>query len=103
MKTERKIEILVPVVTTDSKHGLPSLGKSRFQATMVDPAVVSENLKHILSDLQSVLDELPKSTTGYYVDEIELNLGISGNGSVALIGRLEAGVEAGIKVTLKRK
>jgi hypothetical protein len=40
---------------------------------------------------------------GFVVDEIELALTVNARGGVALIGRLEAGGEAGIKVTIRRR
>lgn len=74
-----------------------------FKAYEVDMSVLSTNLKGTLADFQKIMDDLPKSASGYCIDEIELNMGVSGNGGIALIGKFEIGVEAAIKVTIKRE
>jgi hypothetical protein len=103
MTAKRTIEIWETEGTQEAKAALPTLGKARIQATQIDISILSENLKQVLTNFQQVLDEQPKSASGYYIDEIELNLGVSGNGSIALIGKLEAGIQAGIKIKLKRE
>jgi hypothetical protein len=92
------------IETTDTatRNALPSLGRSRTTTTEVDLDTLSENLKAVLSRFQAVLDEQPVAKTGYRVDEIEVSLGVNGKGSIALIGKLEVGMQAGIKVKFKR-
>jgi hypothetical protein len=97
-----KIEVW-EIDSLDTKAALPTFGKAQIKATQVEVSVLSSNLKEVIKSFQAVLDEQSDSTDGYYIDEIELNLVVKGNGSIALIGKLEAGVEAGIKVKLKRK
>jgi hypothetical protein len=104
MSDKRTIEIWgLDAAETDTKHALPMLGKSRLKSTEVEMTLLSDNLKEVLADFQTLLDEQPKSKSGYYVDEIELSLGVNGKGSVALIGNLEAGMQASIKVKIKRE
>lgn len=104
MNTKRTIEVWdLDEESGNKKHALPSLGKTRIKATQVDMAVLTGNLKEVLTDFQTVLDEQPESKSGYYVDEIELCLGVNGEGSVAFIGKLEAGMQASIKVKIKRE
>ncbi|ASK18620.1 Pepco domain-containing protein [Halomonas sp. N3-2A] len=103
MNDPRTIEIWEPeAAESETKHALPTFGKSRVKSTEVDLTVLSGNLKEVLADFQTLLDEQPESKSGYYVDEIELSLGVNGKGSVALIGKLEAGMQASIKVKIKR-
>ena len=64
---------------------------------------LADNLKQVLSDFQQVMDGLPQSADGYCIDEIELNMGVNGSGGIALIGRMEVGIEAAIKVKIKRE
>jgi hypothetical protein len=103
----RKIEIWEAEQPEDmqdgKKHALPMLGKARVKTTEIDMSILTGNLKEILSDFQQVIDEQPESKSGYYVDEIELCFGVTGKGSVALIGKLEAGMQASIKVKIKRE
>lgn len=68
----------------------------------VETDVLTKNLKEVLSDFQGMMNELSKPASGFCIDEIELNLGISGKGGVALIGKLDVGVDATIKVRIKR-
>lgn len=104
MSHERTIEVWeAEAADKDAKHALPPLGKARVKSTEVDMAVLSDNLKAVLADFQVLLDEQPESKSGYYVDEIELSLGVNGKGSVALIGKIEAGMQASIKVKIKRE
>ena len=104
MSINRTIEIWeTEAADADTKHALPSLGKARVKSTEIDISVLSGNLKEVLDNFQTLLDEQPESKSGYYVDEIELSLGVNGKGSVALIGKLEAGMQASIKVKIKRE
>lgn len=76
---------------------------SRMRAYEIDMSVLSGNLKQTLADFQKIMDGLPKSASGYSIEEVELSMGVNGNGGIALIGKLEVGVEAAIKVKIKRK
>lgn len=64
---------------------------------------VTGNLKEALADFQQLLNGLPKPASGYFIDEIEINLGVNSNGGIALIGKLEIGMDAAIKVKIKRE
>jgi len=104
MSNERTIKIWgAEAVDTDTKHALPTFGKNPVSSTEVDMAVLSSNLKEVIIDFQALLDEQTKSRSGYFVDEIELSLGVNGKGSIGLIGKLAAGMQAGIKVKIKRE
>ncbi|WP_223465688.1 hypothetical protein [Pseudomonas sp. GL-RE-26] len=92
----------IETTETTTRNALPSLGRPRTSTTEVDLETLSENLKAVLSRFQKVLDEQPVAKSGYCVDEIEVSLGVNGKGSIALIGKLEAGMQAGIKVKFKR-
>lgn len=74
----------------------------KFRAYTVPMSQLSNNLKQTLSDFQQLMEDLPKPASGYCIDEIELHLGINGNGGIALIGKLTVGMEAAIKVKIKR-
>ncbi|MDT4875875.1 hypothetical protein FQZ97_1112770 [compost metagenome] len=92
----------IETTETATRNALPALGRLRPSTTEVDVDTLSENLKAVLSRFQAVLDEQPVVKSGYCVDEIEVSLGVNGKGSIALIGKLEAGMQAGIKVKFKR-
>jgi hypothetical protein len=82
--------------------GSPSeLGKVGFYK--INTSELSLNLKRTVGALQEVMDDLPKSPSGYSIEEVELHMVITGKGGIALIGKLEVGVAGGIKVKIKRK
>jgi len=53
--------------------------------------------------LQSLFDDIASTSDDFELDEIELHLMVNGNGSVGIVAKAEAGMEAGIKVKFKRK
>jgi hypothetical protein len=66
--------------------------------------VLTTNLQEFLRNFQDLPWEIDTDKEdGFIVHEIELSLGVSGKGGVALIGKIEAGVDAGIKVKLVRR
>lgn len=83
------------------KAGLPDFGGSS-SSEKVDMSVLANNLKNVLSDFQEIVDGTPESTSGYQIDEIEISLGVNAKGGFALIGKLEAGMSAGVKVKIKK-
>jgi hypothetical protein len=56
-----------------------------------------------LDSSNSILDVDTSKESKFYVDELEISLAINASGGVELIGKLEAGAQAGIKIKLKRK
>jgi hypothetical protein len=102
MSEDTKIEIWQTVTDSDNRAALPTFGKARGQVVEVDASVLTSNLQKLLREFQKVLDEQPESPTGYRVEEIELNLAVSGKGGFTLIGMVEAGVQASVKVKIKR-
>lgn len=75
---------------------------STFKVNKVPLPDLLENLKGTLAQFQETLDALPKPRAGYAIDEIELHFGVNGSGGVALIGKMEVGMEAAITVKIKR-
>jgi hypothetical protein len=83
---------------------IPSaLGFSELRPYDVESSVLSSNLKKTLADFQRVMDDLPKSASGYCIDEIELNMGFTSKGGIAFFTKLEVGLDAAIKVKIKRE
>lgn len=97
-----KIEIWTDEPRSDTKNALPTLGRRSIERVSVDIEILSHNLSCLIEPFQKMLENQKQSSSGYSIDEIELSLGVNSNGSVALIGKIEAGVQGGIKVKLKR-
>lgn len=102
MSESKEIEVWTTSHGDDAKAALPQLGRARYETTRVQISVLSKNLMEFLAEFQAVFQEPPSVSSGFHVDEIELNLGVNGSGGIALFGKLEVGVEAGIKIKLKR-
>jgi hypothetical protein len=73
----------------------------RNRAEPMDRAKLLDRFGNYTSLAGQMMERADKSTTGFKVDEITLHLGVSTDVGIAFIG--QAGVEASIDVTLKRK
>ena len=102
MPHERKVDIWTVEEVSDEKSALPTLGKRAVKTVSAKITDISKNLKEVILDFQTILEQIPKSPTGYYVDEFEISFGVNANGGIALLGSLEAGVQGSIKVKIKR-
>ena len=100
--THRKLEIWTFTDQPDAKAGLPALGRDRLQITEVDAQQVVESLRSVMTEFEKLSAAPAGGERSFEIDSIELNFGVNAKGSVALIGKLEAGMEAGIKVVIKR-
>lgn len=104
MEKQVTVEIWNPDENPASaKAALPSFGAGRVGVTSVAVTDISVNLREILTSFQDAFSEVPVSPAGFVIDEIELSLGINGKGGFAIIGKLEMGAQAGVKVKIKRK
>jgi hypothetical protein len=98
------ITVWVPEGARNERDGLPSFraGKEQvLRSVKVDPATISRSLHDILAALAPVIESAPTGK-GLVVDELELALTISAEGEVGIIASVSAGVEASIKLKLKR-
>lgn len=100
---DRTIEIWTQGPALEAKAALPALGRPRLEISEVRVSDLAQNLGALLNEVQTAFDAAQNAASAYVVDEIELNIGVSAKGGLALIGKVEAGMEAGIKVKLKRK
>jgi hypothetical protein len=73
----------------------------RNHAEPVDRAKLLERFDGYTSLAEQMMERADRSTRGFRVEEITLHLGVSADVGIAFIG--QAGIEAGIDVTLKRK
>lgn len=103
MTTSRTIEIWTSPSQDDTRHALPSISKPKVEVSKIEINTLSNNLHSFLEELQSTLLAPPSNETDFFIDKVELNLGISASGGFAIIGKMDAGVQASIKVTLQRR
>ena len=97
------IEIWTQPAAPVGKAALPALGRQRLDISEIKVSTLAENLGRLLADVQAAFDGAAPSASAYQVEEIELSIGVNAKGGLALIGKMEAGMEAGLKVKLKRK
>jgi hypothetical protein len=69
----------------------------------IDPDLLAKSFQELMLRLgKAFLSTTPPLPSGYEVDQIEVNLTITAEGSVGIIASGKAGVEGGISVVLKR-
>lgn len=71
--------------------------------TEIDPEVLSKNLEPIIKVFSGMFKAGDENNDACHVDQIEIHLNVNAKGGIELIGSLQAGVEAGIKIILTRK
>lgn len=111
MKNET-IEIITRQYGAESSQvqQLQTKGEKNSSSNKVVAMVVSsvsvEALAKSLYSISSKIDEIAEdgqsNSNKFSLEEIEVNAEISANGSIQLIGAVEAGITGGIKLTFKR-
>jgi hypothetical protein len=102
----RMIQVWAVSDDKDGRHdAMPSVGgvgrelqRRAAELIEVDADLLSRNIQELLTAFEGLASSL---SAAYYIDEIEVGMTVNAKGGVALLGTLEAGVEAGIKVKLK--
>jgi hypothetical protein len=98
------IEIWTQTAQPEGKAALPTIRKpAALEVSEVRIADLADNLGDLMAQVQTAFEKAGHVASSLTVEEIELNIGINAKGGLALIGKLEAGMEAGIKVKLKRR
>lgn len=100
---KKDISVWTVQVEENKKAALPSFGEKTAEIVTVSQDKLSANLKDFLESSQALTElDMPKESS-FYIDEMELSLAINAKGGIELVGKLEAGAQAGIKIKLKRK
>ncbi len=98
------ITVVVQQDEATGRGAFPKLGGlGVLTSAVVKSDIVQENLRTMLNSLDDVLANQPAEVAGFVLDEIEFNLGLNAQGGFELIGKITAGVQAGVKLKLKRK
>lgn len=96
----------VPLSAEEKLMGaLPSARGAIARASHIslETAVIDANLREVVDRIASKLMAPEAPEKAYEINEIELGLAIDAKGSVSLIGSVEVGGSASIKVKIKRK
>jgi hypothetical protein len=107
MAKKGSISVWTTATTEKTKAALPRLGggiaASATEVVSVSVDAVRKNLSAFLEQIGPLLDPPREALKGYEIEEIELNIAVNGSGGIELVGKLEAGAQAGMKIKLKRK
>ncbi len=107
MENNQRKALRVWAVPGDAAHdALPNVIGLKEKVAASTLELVEFKPGELRSSIQIFLEEfsiLPcEPKTGFQVEEIELALTVNAKGGIALLGKLEVGGEAGIKVKIRR-
>lgn len=90
---------------SETRSALPRFGQYHSAVgdiveSSVDAETLALNLKNLLDSLAPAMNECFQSTS-LTIEEVEMNLGLSANGSIGIIGKIGGGITASIKVKIK--
>ena len=101
-KSNNIIDIWVADTKDNEQTALPKIARKAATSTQVSAQILSDNLKSFLKNFEGVIDP-ENDIGGFVIDEVELNLVVNAKGGIELIGKLEAGTQASMKIKLKRR
>lgn len=84
----------------DDAKGFTDLIISHFS---VDTEVLKRNFSEFMCKIDACFADLDSAVKNFEMDEIDLNLSVSGSGEISLIGSVKTEVQGGITVKMKRK
>jgi hypothetical protein len=95
--TQKKIE--------HSISALPEVSKSKTNLSIekIDSEKLMKNLDLLIGDFKNHLEKSKSDDNLFYIDEFELSLTVDAEAGVHLIGNVTLGIQAGIKVKIKRQ
>jgi hypothetical protein len=94
------------VWTNDSvdnvKAAVPTLARHATAVVEVETDSIAKNLGAFMEKFRPVVESQDQNSP-FYIDEVELSLVVNAKGGIELLGKIEAGAQAGLKIKLKRK
>jgi len=103
MSDPASIQVWVNKGNSEVKAALPSLANVIDSSVEVSAEALAKNLQRFLSHFNEVLDADSFVDSSFSVSTIELNLAVNSQGGVELIGKLSTGVQASMKVVLRKQ
>ena len=96
----------IPLWTESSfevRCALPGSGAGKPSAVTISEGLLATSLKRFLQTMTGVLNEADMHESNYRIDSVELSLAVNASGGIELLGKLSAGSQASMKLTLTRK
>lgn len=94
---DNNITVIGHSYTVQAKGGLSSVLRKDIALD-----TLRDNLTAFLSAFSYTLDYVENSVSGFHLDEIDVNVEVSAEGSISLIGAVQAGASGGIALKFKR-
>ncbi len=101
-KSDNTIAIWATDTNGNKQSALPKIARKVVATTQVSAEVLSDNLKAFVKNFQDVIDP-GNDIGGFVIDEVELSLVVNAKGGIELLGKLEVGAQASMKIKLKRR
>ena len=103
MSINDDIQLLIDIENNEVNNMFPDIQNLKpTQSVKVKASKISDNLKIFLNSFFSILEDQSGIKSKYYVDEIEINLGITANGGIEFVGKISSGTQVGLKVKIKK-
>ena len=105
MSREIREILVVPAATGEQE--VAAKGGGWMSQKIIEPVrlnadTLGRNLADFVTSLNDALSALPPLVQGFRLEEIDVVVEVSGEGSVQMIGGLELGATGGITLKLKR-
>lgn len=102
-RTNKEILVVTSAPVKPYTEGAKSLFDGVPRLARLDPNIVKQNLEEFFDSAKDMILGIPKAIEPYRVEEIEISLEITAEGSIQLIGGLKAGATGGLTVKLKHQ
>jgi len=86
----------------NEKSALPKISRKVADATQVSTEVLSNNLREFVQKFQGAIDP-DVDIGGFCIEELELSLVVNAKGGIELLGKVEAGAQASLKIKLRKR
>ncbi len=88
---------------TTARSALPTLARVAVDRSIeIGAEVLTDNIRRFSAQFVGLLDGTPLEGGTAVIEEVELSLTITANGGIELLGKVNVGAQAAVKVKLKR-
>lgn len=86
-----------------TKKAMPSWLNPEHSLLGMTSKDLGKRLKNAIENVVAAISETDASLKQYYVDELQLNFTVNASGGIELVGKVNAGAQSAVTVTLRRK